>query len=89
MLPKIVPLLASLIISKLKRMSFNVAPEALCVLLIKPIERKFKYVLDSEVYLVLSLFDSKNLSLLTKRSYSKDVKIFASSDHTGDKLEFN
>ena len=37
---EILPLLASLINSKLKRMSLNGAPKALCVLLIKSIERK-------------------------------------------------
>lgn len=67
---EVLPLLATLIESKLKRMDVTGSAKALCVLIIKAIEKKFAYELSSNVYMVASLFDTKNLGFWTKRSFS-------------------
>ena len=67
---EVVPLLATLIESKLKRMDLTGTFKAFAVLMIKAIEKKFNFELNSDEYCVASLFDTKSLRLWTKRSFS-------------------
>ena len=46
--------------------------KAFCILLIKAIEKKFDYELNSPVYLVAALFNTKALHLWTTRSFANE-----------------
>ena len=67
--------MTSLINGKLKRIVTTSGSKAFFILLIKAIEKKFDYELNSSVYLVVTLFNTKALHLWTTRSFAnRDVK---------------